>query len=244
MSEHSMTPHEPLKYFVTGDPGRNTNVFGPITDEELRERGYKEPWPGYFEDDPRHPGWTAQDRYLFDHPGPDWRTKPAVIRGKDDLLPRHRPKKGEPMWDDDQLFGTNVDDWNPKPTQTNNVLDTYQETPEQAPNVRHLLETTQPKQRSSGFWICRICRDKLALWPHEIAWRRMILGIYFTVVLRSPLVCTNCRIMRQEQLNVLADQDYRPFWRAVHAVVTGTDYAAQGPWVTRLLRWRRRLTQR
>lgn len=229
-----------------------------MTDDDVREMGHKEYKPGYFEDDPRYPGWNVKDRYLYDHPGPDWKTKPPVVRGVDDLVPNHsfgrvppqpryRPKKLEPAqdgkppvysaaWDDDLL---QLDPAELVPEGVTPVEKTLRVPRPETYNLRPEADrATIPVQATagkfSGIWLCRSCRKQPALWPHEKAWRWKIWGVTGTIVFRSPLACTDCRVFNFRVIQALGRQDHRPFWKNVIALVEGDSFMFL-PNLTRLI---------
>jgi len=213
-----------------------------ITDESLREAGHKEIYPGYFEEDPRHPGWDVRDRYLMDHPGPDWKAKPASIRGVDDRLPNHRfdgttdpvyrpkrlvpaqdglPPEYEPAWDDDQIRGQSLEAWQPKPSSslpppTKRLFQRPASKMHGQSGGTVLLEIEEPAPtKYSAIWLCQICSKKPALWPTERYWRRSWFGILVTLVFRSPVACTDCRVFNQPATHTVDLWGRRPFWQKV-----------------------------
>lgn len=181
-----------------------------ITDETLRTADYKEPYPGYFEGDPRHPNFSAEDRYLMDHPGPDWRTK---------LDLRREPRRLN-QWDDEQFNGGNVE---PKKIPVSSVDEpakpptatirfrplTSRDTP---PISWEEIETTS---KIMGLYLCAVCRRNFALWPSERALRTTLLGVQLTAVIRAPFCCTNCRFFQFKIIQALGHEGWRPFWQAV-----------------------------
>jgi hypothetical protein len=185
-----------------------------MTDEEVREMGLKEVYPGYFQDDPRHPYWNVEDRYRMDHPGPDWKTKPKLQRDPD------QPYRGKGVgWDEEQFSGT---PWHPEPLPPRPVRKIIPISSGDAERVAQALRHEsdpfiEPSIRQSGFWICRICRKALALWPSERALRLKPFGLSLTVVFRSPLACTNCRIFEFPTIQKLGNEDHRKFWQRVIA---------------------------
>lgn len=178
--------------------------------------------------------WTVEDRYLYDHPGPDWKTKPKFIRGVDDLLGNHRfdgtwderyrPKKGEPAWDEEQFFGSTLENWPVKVTPTSS---------ETGPES---VKTTL--MRESSVWLCRICRNQPAHWPREISWRRVLWGVRFQIFLRTPLACENCRIMRFREFQALGRLEHRHFWQNLIALWDGEPYPTTSYRMRRAIRWR------
>lgn len=205
-----------------------------LTDEDVRSMGCKEVYPGYFEDDPRHPFFSAEDRYLMDHHGPDWKTKPKLQRNPD------QPYRGKGVgWDEEQLFGqeTPVDSLSPRPAPKIVPL-TFREAEGVIKAESHKFSYFDPRIRQSGIWICRICRKALALWPSERALRLKLFGLSLTLVFRSPLACTNCRIFEHPTIQKLGREDHRRFW---NRIITEYENTWDRPWKLRLRLWRRAL---
>jgi len=166
--------------------------------------------------------FTAEDRRLMDNPGLHWTQKPKFVRGVDDLLPNHsfgrvppqpryRPKKGEPAWDEGQWHEATAD---------TGVIVKITETPEAKPRV-DLFETQAPNTRTSGLYLCRICRQSPALWPREKALRWSFWGTQLTWTFRSPIACTYCRFFEFKRVRDMGRQDHRPFWNKVFGWTNG-----------------------
>lgn len=200
--------------------GEHEAYLATVTDESLREAGYKEPYPGYFVEDPRHPGWNVYDRYLIDHPGPDWKTKPNLNDAAQAL--KAKRLSGMPAWDDDQIQGQSLEAWQPKqsslpPPPTRRVLQTPATKLFASPaDPRVVLEIEEPAPtKYSAIWLCQICHRKPALWPTERYWRRSWFGILVTLVFRSPVACTDCRVFNQQATHTVDLWGRRPFWQKV-----------------------------
>ena len=195
-----------------------------ITDDRLRELGYKEYRPGYFYDDPRHPHYSPEDRYLMDHPGPDWKTKPSLADQRPQLRALREADLAGAQYSGGEIERTSSLPL-PRPP---------------APFPVASLDEEEPQDsRMTGLWVCRLCRKDFARWPTERAWRRDIFGLRLTIIFRSPLACTNCRLHRQKELVPLAREEYRPFWKNVIAVWEGVDYPTSPSWVQRASRFRK-----
>jgi hypothetical protein len=206
-----MQPYEPY----SEEEAEETDYLARIarrarmTDEEVRALGYKESvdYPGYFENDPRHPFFTVADRYLMDHPGPDWKTKERASK-------RTRPC----AWDEEQLFGKPTPTGDSPPRSVKKIVPiTFKEAEGVLTAESHESSYFDPRLRQSGFWICRICRKALALWPSERALRLKLFGLSITLVFRSPLACTNCRVFEFPTIQALGREDHRKFWQRVIA---------------------------
>lgn len=179
-------------------------------------------YPGYYYDDPRYPPIQPEDRYLMDHPGPDWRTKPK----RDDPRPRTLPEQAA---EHRRYVRQNIE-LVPTPTPT--------------PEVEIPFVQPDTPMKQYGFWLCRVCRKAMAIYPSEIAWRWKLLGLQGTVVFRAPLACPNCRIMRQSAVKALGRQDHRRTWMAIIALVTGEQYPTMSKRLARILRFRNWLVKR
>ena len=205
---------------------RNEISAGRVTDEHLRTLGYKEVAPGYFENDPRHPNFSAEDRFLMDHPG-----IPKIARKR---LPRLVPNpkmdalaKRTPAWADNLFSGGEPPTSEPIKTYTS------------GPRI-HVEPITPPgfDNRYTAAWLCRLCRTRMATIPTEKSWIKDVFGLRVVFIFRSPYLCLDCRLMRQPQARSWEAKDYRRFWKAVIALWEGEDYPTMGPWVARLLRVR------
>jgi hypothetical protein len=215
MQPYNMTPEEEAQ---EADYLARVARIAQLTDEDVRAMGKIEIYPGYFKDDPRHPYFTAEDRYLMDHPGPDWKTKE---RAPKTYRPYHfRPGEDRiaDAWDEEQLFGQ------PTPTESLPPRPVPQIVPIHTGEAEQVIRTEysdsifeSPKTRQSGFWICRICRKALARWPSERALRLKPFGLSITVVFRSPIACTNCRVFEFPTISQLGREDHRKFWQRVIA---------------------------
>lgn len=208
-----------------------------ITDEYLRAKGLKEVYPGYFEGDPRYEnsGFTAEDRYLYDHPG-----TPKNVSKLSSRLPRNHDRT-KPAWDEEQFIGSQ--DWvdtQPSTPMTRHVCDT------EPADVHAGYVEFEPKQNFQGLWLCLVCRRDFARFPSEKAWRKEILGVRLSIVFRSPLACANCRVFRQNETKIFGHQGYRDFWGWVFALVQGEyfELVAKHSWGRRLYRWRRIISTR
>lgn len=80
-----------------------------------------------------------------------------------------------------------------------------------------------PDRKSVGLYLCQVCRTEFAAWPTEIAKKFRLFGIGLTVTLRTPIACTNCRIMRFTEVSRLGRLDHRPVWKNIFALVTGSE---------------------
>lgn len=69
-----------------------------MTDEQVEALGLKEYKPGYYFGDPRYPQFGPVDRFLMDHPGPDWKTKSKS------------PKLEGSVWDEAWKMGDTPED--------------------------------------------------------------------------------------------------------------------------------------
>lgn len=189
-----------------------------MTDEDVRAAGYKEStqYPGYFINDPRHPNFSAEERYLMDHPGPDWRTKPRLTPNKT-------------VWDDEQFAGQDIVTWDVPPVTPPKII------PVRSGNAEAILREATPDQvigygteatkRVMGLWVCRVCRKSFALWPRERAWRFETWGIRAAFVLRSPIACLTCRLWHAPTVARLAHATEHPVQVWLVRVHDG------GPWM-------------
>lgn len=194
-------------------------IWGPKvwTDEEVQALHLKEYAPGYYYDDPRYPSIGPEDRYLMDHPGPDFRTKPPLSEEEQEQRweRKRRRRAGEPPYDEDLIGGPTVDDWAPVPPRPlPKILPVTQGEADRIIQQRAAPENDDdsPHLKTSGLWICRVCRKKFALWPSERAFRAFPYGLHITVVFRAPIACTNCRVFEQRVVQILGHQDHRDFW--------------------------------
>lgn len=199
---------------------QETARIAKLTDDDVRNLGYKESeeYPGYFVNDPRHPGWTVQDRYLMDHPGPNWRTKPQVKTP----TPYHQRGMNSmtdtPVWDDMQFGGQDVSDWAPPPKPRPTIVPVKSGDAEKILRTKHDYDLDPDEDitsRVSGLWVCRICRKNFALWPSERALRFDKLGIQFTVIFRAPFACTNCRVFEFRTVQPMGQEGWRPLWQSI-----------------------------
>lgn len=212
---------QPLEYDDAWNELDRTLV---LTDDEVRTMGHKEYKPGYFVDDPRYPGWAVEDRYLYDHPGPDWKTKPPLA---EEDRPYERGVGKAQFRAEQRIYESDGDESLqavPRP-------ETYNLRPE-ADRATIPVQATAGK--FSGIWLCRSCRKQPALWPHEKAWRWKIWGVTGTIVFRSPLACTDCRVFNFRVTQALGRQDHRPFWNRVFLWQEGDGFR-----VAKMLLWRR-----
>lgn len=206
-----MQPYEPNLHDEMQEIER---IWGPKvwTEEEVQALNLKEYAPGYYYDDPRYPSIGPEDRYLMDHPGPDFRTKPSLADKAQEL--KRKRLAGEPRYDSDLIDGPTVDDWKPTPRPLPKIIPVTQGEADRIIQQRVAPENEDgsPHLKTSGLWICRVCRKKFALWPSERAFRAFPYGVHITIVFRSPIACTNCRVFEQRVVQVLGHQDHRDFW--------------------------------
>lgn len=174
---------------------------------------------------------TNEDRYLLNHPGPDWRTKPRLSERERALATEHteRLKRGEAAWDEEQFSGLEEFDIEP-----------YKKIPVSASTESVIGE----KITETGPYLCLICRAAPAFWPREIAWRRALFGLRFQILFRTPFCCTFCRVFRQSKVKTLGQQDYRPIWKRILALAQGEIYPTASPRMAKLIRWRNWLALR
>jgi hypothetical protein len=209
-----MQPYEADPYDLDEEEDYLARVarIAQLTDEDVRAMGKKEVYPGYFADDPRHPYFNVEDRYLMDHPGPDWKTKKKLIR--DELSPYRGKGVG---WDEEQFTGETMPTESLPPRPAPKIVPIKTGEAEQV--VKEAFDTPfeVPRTKQSGLWICRICRKKLALWPSERALRLKPFGLSVTLVFRSPIACTNCRVYEFPTISRLGREDHRRFWQRVIA---------------------------
>lgn len=210
-------------------------IWGPKvwTDEEVAALNLKEYKPGYYWDDPRHPTLGPVERYMYDHPGPDWRTKSKLRKGSN----------SPGAWDDSMFSGAPLEVWNPPPFSPPKVFPVSSNDAQEVVRVQAIYDNpakedkqTDQRSKTSGFWICRICRRQLALWPRERALRLHRWGLSATLVFCAPLACTNCRVMFQPTMNALAVEDHRPFWTSMIAIWEGQGRSTSPRWVKRAIR--------
>jgi hypothetical protein len=216
-----------------------------FTPEKLRELGYTESkeYPGYFENDPRYPQYSVEDRYLMDHPGLDWKTKPSLANAPR-VLKQKLGSDPSQQWDDEQFSGQPLEAWTP-PERPRPVI-----VPVRSGEAEKILQNRvgrigdteslggKASARLSGLWVCRICRKNFALWPSERALRLSLFGLNLTLVFRSPIACTQCRVMEQATVRQLGNEGARPFWTAAIQVWEGEALPTAGIRVRRLLRAR------
>lgn len=180
-----------------------------VSDEDLRNAGYREYFPGYFVEDPRY-SHTAEDRYLMDHPNP-----PKKI-GKHPLRTLRVKSRG-PAWDEEQFTGFDPN----KEYEARRYLET------RSPSPRVEDAAADVGGRTTDLWLCLVCRKTFALYPSEKAWRRTILGIRVRIVFRQPVACSNCRMFRQQSTRIEAYKKNGFFYR----------WVAEVSRLRRLLRW-------
>lgn len=102
--------------------------------------------------------------------------------------------------------------------------------------------TPAPSRKSVGLYLCRVCRTEFALWPTELAKKFSLFGVGLTVTLRTPIACTNCRIMRFKEVSRLGRLDHRPAWKNIFALVTDSEPPVLSLKMRVLVGWRRRLS--
>lgn len=245
-----MQPYDRDRDEIDGEWERANEIWlatvAPMTDDEVRALGRREVYPGYFENDPRYEGWDVHDRYLMDHPGPDWKTKPRL--SQEDWITRYRNRKTRepyekagPSWEEHRASLGSLDS-EPTPAHLPTPSEPKPKRVRVTASSDELVE--EGKRHTTGLWLCRSCHREPALWPSERAWRREVFGVQVSLIFRSPLVCTNCRAFNFPLTQRLGRQGRRPFWQRVIQVWEGTPYPTAGRWTRRLARWRNRLFRR
>lgn len=86
-------------------------------------------------------------------------------------------------------------------------------------------------------YICQVCFAHSAEWPREKKHTFCLLWWHPTVTYVTPMVCTNCRMMRHEETHRLGD-GRRRFWKRLIALWLGEPYPSMGPVMGRLMRYR------
>jgi hypothetical protein len=234
-----MQPYDadPLDEQIEADLTRIARI-AQLTDEDVRAMGRKEVYPGYFEDDPRHPFFSVEDRYLMDHPGPEWKTggwktKKRAIR--EELTPSRQ-------WDEEQFTGEPMPTESLPPRPAPKIVPITTREAEGVITAESYADSfVEPRLQQSGLWICRICRKKLAIWPFERALRFKLFGLSLTVVFRSPIACTNCRVFEFPTLSRLGREDHRRFWQRVIRIWERPSLLIPGRWYQNLLVFKHRL---
>ena len=147
--------------------------------------------------------WTEEDRYLYDHPGPPKITTPQPRRMVRPMIGRWQTEH----WDDEQLSGQNLDDWQPEPRSTKVGTRTPYE-----PSGQINVDPIEHHRRYTALWLCQVCRQALALWPTEKSWMLKVFGLRMTFVFRAPIACTQCRMIEFKAVQTIGHQDYRDLW--------------------------------
>lgn len=129
------------------------------------------------------------------------------------------------------------------------------ETPEQSDRLRALAReyreqllshrrsfSDQPPKienfRPDMMYICQVCVAQVAAWPREKKHTfRFPFGYTWTVAYVTPMVCTNCRMMRHAETRQLGD-GRRRFWKRAVALWIGESYPSTGPGMSRLFAYR------
>jgi hypothetical protein len=212
-----MQPYDPYSEEEAEEADYLTRIarIAQLTDEDVRAMGCKEVYPGYFQDDPRHPYFNAEDRYQMDHPTrPEWKLREWKTEMKRAIRQELTPSR---QWDEEQFTGEPTPTESLPPRSAPKIVPITIREAEGVIRAEYDDLTSEAKTRQSGFWICRICRKSLALWPSERALRLKLFGLSLTVVFRSPIACTNCRVFEFPTISQLGREDHRKFWQRVIA---------------------------
>lgn len=179
-------------------------------------------YPGYYHHDPRWFGLTVEDRYLMDHPGPNYRTKENLSH----LGPKRMPEAREA--------------WASMP----DVVEQAEREVGQAQHYYELLTRLQAADAAmpTGRYVCQVCERRVAQWPRERKARLNLLFWQPRITYVTPFVCSPCRILRWPEVAKLG-KGRRRFWKNVLAVLLGENYPTAGPTVQRLNRYRRLWSQ-
>jgi len=97
-----------------------------------------------------------------------------------------------------------------------------------------------PDYRPVGY-VCQLCVAARAEWPREKTHTfRFPFKLSWTVAYVTPMVCSNCRIMRQREVTRLGD-GRRRFWKRVISLWIGESYPSAGPGMVRAFAYRQTL---
>jgi hypothetical protein len=85
-----------------------------------------------------------------------------------------------------------------------------------------------------SWYLCQLCGGQ-AQWPRtKTHVFRFPFGVSFKVAWQTPLVCTTCRMMRQDEV-VKLGAGRRRFWKNAVALWLGESYPSMGPKMFKLL---------
>jgi hypothetical protein len=130
-------------------------------------------------------------------------------------------------------------------------------TPEENENLRRLIQAHRASLRFASerpylkppkleafkphsLYICQVCFAHRAEWPRLKQRTFRLLWWSFAVTYVTPMVCTNCRMMRHAETVRLGD-GRRRFWKQIIALWSEEMYPSMGPGMRRLFVYRHML---
>lgn len=95
--------------------------------------------------------------------------------------------------------------------------------------------------RKEPYYICQVCFADVARFPREKHHDFRIFGWIKRVTYITPMVCPQCRMMRQPEVTRLGD-GRRRFWKRVISLYLNEPYPSAGPGMARLFLYRMTLS--